>query len=240
MNNIKKVLILGASSDVGATTTKTFLDAGWDVTGHFNSNSKPLKNLKNNYNKLKTFKFNLKNINRFEKYVLKKKSFFKCFDAFVNLTGYLKPTSFQNFRIKDLNEHLNVNYFSSLLVTREVLKGMEKRKWGRIVLSGSIGTKFGGGANTLAYSLSKFNNQFFPSFYKKMYSKNITINTLQIGLAKTKIHKQLKNKSIKKRIKLIPLKRMASSMELANYIYHLCSKKNSLLMGSVINVSGGE
>jgi 3-oxoacyl-[acyl-carrier protein] reductase len=240
MNNIKKVLILGASSDIGTSTTKTFLDAGWEVTGHFNNNSKSLEKLKYNNNKLKTFKFNLKNINSFENYVLKKKSFFKSFDAFVNLTGYLKPTSFENFKIKDLNEHLNVNYFSSLLIIREVLKGMERRKWGRIVLSGSIGTKFGGGENTLAYSLSKFNNQFFPSFYKKMYSKNITINTLQIGPAKTKLHKKLKNKNIKKRIKLIPLKRMASSIELANYIYYLCSKKNSLLMGSVINVSGGE
>ena len=45
---------------------------------------------------------------------------------------------------------------------------------------------------------------------------------------------------MKKRIKLIPLKRMANPDEIANYIYYLCSKKNSLLTGSIINASGGE
>jgi len=240
MKKQKKILILGASSDIGISTINVFLKEGWDVTAHYNSNLKPLKKLMKTNKKLKVFKFNLKNIYKFEKYVLKRKSFFKDFDSFVNLTGYLKPTTFNKFKIQDMYDHLNVNYFSSLLVIREILKSMEKKKWGRIVLSGSIGTKFGGGSNTFAYSLSKFNNEFFPSYYKKLYSKNIIINTLQIGLAKTQLHKKLKSKNMKKRINLIPLKRMANPQELANYIHYLCSEKNSLLTGTIINVSGGE
>ena len=45
---------------------------------------------------------------------------------------------------------------------------------------------------------------------------------------------------MKKRIKLIPLKRMASIEEVSTYIYFLCNEKNKLLTGSVINISGGE
>ena len=92
----------------------------------------------------------------------------------------------------------------------------------------------------MAYSLSKFNNEFFPSYYKTLYPLNIIVNTLQIGVSKTKLHKKLKSKNMKKRIKLIPLKRMANPDEIANYIYYLCSEKNSLLTGSIINASGGE
>ena len=44
---------------------------------------------------------------------------------------------------------------------------------------------------------------------KKIYSKNIIINTLQIGLTKTKLLKKLPNKNYNKRIKLIPINRMA-------------------------------
>ena len=239
MKNSKKILILGASSDIGIATTKLFLEKGWDVVGHYNNNLKSLKKLMSKYNKLKVFKFDLRNIYEFEKYISKKK-FLKNFDSFVSLTGHIKPTTFQNFKIQDMYDHLNANYLSNLLMIRKILKNMKKKKWGRIVLGGSIGTKFGGGSNNLAYSLSKFNNEFFPSYYKKLYPQNIIVNTLQIGVSKTKLHKKLKSKNMKERIKLIPLKRMANPEELSHYIYYLCSEKNSLLTGSVVNVSGGE
>lgn len=237
---MKKILILGASSDIGLLTTRIFLRSGWHVTAHYSRNYKGLKNFANKYNNLKILKFDLKNIAKFEKYILKNKFFLRKFDAFIGLSGYLKSTNFQNFKIKDFYDHLNVNFFSNLLIAREVLKGMEKKRWGRIVLTSSIGTKFGGGKNSLPYSLSKFNNEFFPSYYKNLYSKNITINTLQIGVTNTKLHKKIRSKNLKSRVKLIPLKRMADPAEVANYIFYLCSKENSLLTGSVINISGGE
>jgi len=239
MYKSKKVLILGASSDIGVSTIKVFLKNNWQVTAHYYLNKKAIKKIKHD-SKIEYFQFDLKNILKFEKYVLKNKSFFSKFDAFVNLSGYLKSSTFQNFKLRDLTDHMNVNFYSGLLITREVLKGMEKRNWGRIVLSSSIGTKFGGSADSLAYSLSKFINEFFPSYYKKLYSKNITINTLKIGATDTKLHKRLKNKNMKKRVSLIPLGRLAKTDEVANYIYKLCGKDNSLLTGSVINISGGE
>ena len=44
MKNPKKILILGASSDIGITTTKLFLEKGWEVVGHYNNNLKSLSN----------------------------------------------------------------------------------------------------------------------------------------------------------------------------------------------------
>jgi len=237
----KKVLILGGSSDIGIESIKIFLKNNWDVTAHYNKKKiNPKKLFLNDEKKFNQFKFDLKRLLDFEKYIKKNKKKFNNFDAFINLAGYLKPTSFQRFSLKDLYDHLNVNSFSSFLVSRAVIPGMEKRKWGRIVNTSSIGTKFGGGLNNFAYSLSKFNNEFFPKYYKKLYSSNVTINSLQIGLTKSKLIKKLKNKNYKRRIKLIPLNRMATTEEVANYLYFLCSEKNSLLTGTIINISGGE
>lgn len=108
------------------------------------------------------------------------------------------------------------------------------------MLSSSIGTKFGGGDLTYAYSISKYLNEFFPSEYKKYYKYNVLINSLQIGLTNTKIHKKNRSKNLKKRVSLIPIKRMATTTEVANYILFLCSEENKLITNQNINISGGE
>lgn len=46
--------------------------------------------------------------------------------------------------------------------------------------------------------------------------------------------------NFKKRIKLIPLSRVAKRSEVVSYIYFLTSEKNSLIANQVINISGGE
>jgi NAD(P)-dependent dehydrogenase (short-subunit alcohol dehydrogenase family) len=117
---------------------------------------------------------------------------------------------------------------------------MNNRKFGRVLLSSSVGVKFGGGKSTGLYSLSKYMNEFFFSNYKEFYRKNILINALRIGVTKTKIHKNVKNKNLKKRVSLIPIGRMASTNEVAKYIYFYSSDLNSLTTNKIVDISGGE
>ena len=106
----------------------------------------------------------------------------------------------------------------------------------------SIGVKFGGGVNTYNYSLSKHCLEFIPSRYKVWAKKNVFINNLRIGVTNTKIHKKMKRKSsiMKKRLKLIPMNRMAEPKEISNYITNLTTDKNSYMTGQTVTVSGGE
>ena len=238
--NKKRVLILGASSDIGCAVSDIFLKNNWELTAHYHNNKKSLIKINSHKNKINFLKLDLRKIYFLEKYLKKNKSKFIQFDAFINLSGYFKPTKFSTFKIKEFYEHLNANSLSSYLFIRTVLTGMERRGYGRIVNTTSIGTKFGGGKESFCYSLSKFNNEFFPSDYKKFYSKNVLINTLQIGLANTKMQKKLPNKNLAKRIKMIPVKRITEKEEIAEYLYNLCSEKNTILTGQKINISGGE
>lgn len=234
----KKILILGASSDIGLETVKYFLKNNWVVTAHYNSNKKKLLQL-NNKN-LSLFKFNLTKIKSFEKYIKKNSGKISGYDAFVSLTGYMKLKKFINISSSDLIDHINANYISNLLIIQKILNRMKKKKWGRILLASSIGTKFGGGSLTVPYSISKYLNEFFPSEYKQFYKHNVIINSLQIGVTDTKLHLKNKSKNMKKRIQLIPINKMASTNEVAEYIYFLCSEKNTLITNQVINISGGE
>tara|TARA_B100000242_G_C42607296_1_gene286622 strand:- start:227 stop:481 length:255 start_codon:yes stop_codon:yes gene_type:complete len=83
--------------------------------------------------------------------------------------------------------------------------------------------------------------EFIPNKFKEWSRKNVLVNNLRIGVTNTKIHKKMKKSlNLKKRIRLIPIQRMATSTEISNYIYNLVSQKNSFMTGQTITVSGGE
>jgi|TARA_Y100000389_G_C17457190_1_gene518942 3-oxoacyl-[acyl-carrier protein] reductase len=234
---MKKILILGASSDVGSELVKYYINKNFHVIAHCNKNSKKLKKIKKK--NFKIMQFDLRKINNFEKFV-KNNKIFNDIDIFVSLTGYLKIKKIKDVNVKDFTDHFNVNYLSNFIVTQKIINSMIKKNWGRIVYASSIGTKFGGSNNSFVYSLSKFMNEFFPRPLRNLTKNNILINTLQVGLTDTKLNKIDKNKDMKKRISLIPLNRMAKIKEVIRYIYFLTSEENSLISNEVINISGGE
>ena len=55
---------------------------------------------------------------------------------------------------------------------------------------------------------------------KKISSNNIIYNTVKIGVTDTKFHQKMKNKYISKKVKLIPIKKMALAKDI-EYIFHL-------------------
>ena len=61
-----------------------------------------------------------------------------------------------------------------------------------------------------------------------------------IGVTKTKVHFKTPNKNLKKRVKLIPIKRIASVNEVADYIFFYSSENNTLTTNSIIDIAGGE
>ena len=75
---------------------------------------------------------------------------------------------------------------------------MNKKKWGRIVNLGSIGTKFGGGKIIFPIS-SKIWFGIFPSNTKDWIKNDVLINTIRVGVTKTKLHNRLPSKNMKKK-----------------------------------------
>jgi len=237
---INHVLILGGSSDIGIEVVKYFLKNGWLVSAHYNKNSKKLKNLRNQYSFLEivSLDFNKINESNYKKNFLKK--FNKSYDSIINLIGYIDNKNFYNTKLSNSMKSILINGIIPLLIIQNIIPFMIKRKFGRILNCSSIGIKYGGGKNTYNYSLSKHTSEFIPNVYKDWARKNVYINNLRIGVTNTKIHKNIKNKNIKSRIKLIPAGRMAQPYEIAKLIYYLASTENTFCTGETYSISGGE
>jgi len=242
MKNIKRhVLILGGSSDIGIEVIKFFLKLGWKVTAHYNKSKNKLDKINKKTKKLNLIQFDFSDYENpfIERLIMRK--FDGKYDSIVNLICFLDNKSFEKTSLKDVLKSLCANSLIPILIEKIALKGMLKKKWGRILNCSSIGIKFGGGKYTYNYSLAKHSLEFIPSCYKDWAKKNVLINNLRIGLTNTKVHKRYKkNIKMSKRIKLIPMNRMAESSEISKYINDLVTEKNSFMTGQTITVSGGE
>ncbi len=229
---MKKILILGGNSDIGIKIIDRLIDLKEiSLNIHFNKSF----NYKKYKKKINVIKKDLFNIN--EKNI--KKVFENDYDIIINLIGYVSDQSFNNFSLKEIHKTILINSLIPFLIIRNSIKNMEKKKYGRIINTSSIGVKFGGGVNTFSYSLSKHINEFIPGEIRKLCSKNILYNTLRIGVTNTKFHHKIKNKSLSKRISLIPIKKMASVDDIANYIIFLI-RDNNFITNEIINITGGE
>ena len=239
--NKRHVLILGGSSDIGIEVIKIFLNLRWKVTAHYFKNNKKLYKLKKHYESLEIIKFDFVNSKEsaVEKTIFKK--FNSNYDSIINLIGYIDNKGYENTNLKSILKSIKANALLPILIEKNLVKKMISRKWGRILNCSSIGVKFGGGINSFNYSFSKHCLEFIPNTYKSWAKKNVFINNLRIGVTDTKIHKRMKkNMKLKRRIKLIPINRMAKPGEMAVYIVNLCTENNSFTTGETLTVSGGE
>ena len=238
MKKIKSVLILGASSDIGISVVKKFINEGWYVFAHGNKNTKQLKKLNNLNNKIKIIKSNLNNtkdIRKLIKVISNRKIV-----SFVNLVGYLDNISYSRTDLKSLIKSLTINTLAPNLIKRSLIKNMEKLKFGRILHLSSIGVKYGGSDFTYNYSFSKHALEYIPSYFKKLTKKNILTNVLRVGVVNTKLLRKIKGKNIRIRKNLIPIKRLANAKEISETIYNIASEKNTYISGEIIAIAGGE
>ena len=172
-NRKKHVLILGGSSDIGTEVVENFLRLGWNVTAHFFKNKKKLYTLKKNSKNLNIVKFNFANYNNTNIEKLMVKKFNEKYDSIINLIGYVDNKGFENTNLNSILKSITINALMPILIEKMLVKRMLLQKWGRILNCSSIGVKFGGGANSYNYSLSKHCLEFIPSSYKNWAKKNV-------------------------------------------------------------------
>ena len=230
----KKILILGGSSDIGCELAKILLENDCILHLHYFNNKNILE--RTNSKKIKLIKSNFATTKK--NLILKK--FDNNYDIIINLIGYIDNKNFIKCSYNDLIKAITINSIIPMLIIKKSVNRMIKKKYGRIINTSSIGVKFGGGKNTFSYSLSKHINEFIPGFYKEISSNNIFYNVLRIGLTDTKMHKKIKSKNMIQRIKMIPIKKIAQPVDIANYINFLCMENNNFITNEVININGGE
>ena len=234
----KWTLVTGASSDIGLETVKLLLQEKEFVWCIYRSNSGSLNELKKQYsNNLHISKYDFLEQSELELFIDEIKERKHQIKSFISLASLRRNVEYGEISIADLNDHFFVNTIPSVLAVQELGEAMSEQGYGRIVIGSSIGVKFGGGINSYCYSLTKSASEILPNISKNWVASNVLSNVVRIGVTNTS---SMRSEDLSLRSNLIPIKRPANPIEIANFLVWLGSNENTYISHQIIPISGGE
>jgi 3-oxoacyl-[acyl-carrier protein] reductase len=234
----RRVLVLGASSDIGVALVERFLVADYEVIAHHHANSEAFDGLRSNGHNFDDLQLDLSDLGAVEQ-AAGQDAVTSC-DAVVFLASIAKPSSLERIDPAELEVALRVGAISNFLFMSTMGPAMAARGWGRIVIGSSIGVKFGGGKDSFGYALAQHASEFIPRSARDWASSGVLTNVVRIGVTDTKLHGGFPGRDKEQRARLIPMKRAALPEEIADYLFWMGSEQNSFVTGQVSAISGGE
>ena len=176
-----------------------------------------------------------------ENLVKKTISEFGRIDVLVNNAGITQPIKTVDMTLADFNRIINVNLTGTFIVSKAVMKEMMNAKYGRIVNVGSVSGKRGGGIyGGSHYSAAKAGLLgFSKALAREVMEYNITVNTVCPGVVATEIRKGISEEKERAMIDSIPMKRVATTREIAFSICFLAAEEAAYITGEDIDINGG-
>ena len=134
---------------------------------------------------------------------------------------------------------LDVNLKGVFNMTKAVVRGMMKRRSGRVVNIASV-VGITGNAGQANYSASKAGViGFTKTVAKELASRGVLVNAVAPGFIDTDMTKNLPESAREALLKLIPLSRLGSPDDVARAVLFLSSDLASYITGQVMVVDGG-
>lgn len=168
--------------------------------------------------------------------VLKEKS---RIDVLVNNAGITRDGLAVRMKAGDWDAVLRTNLDGAFLCIQQVLPGMMRNRWGRIInISSVVGQA--GSAGQVNYSASKAGLiGMSKSLAQEMGSRGITVNVVAPGYIATDMTKDLAEERKQKILAQIPLERIGTAEDVAAAVKFLAGDDASYITGHVLAVNGG-
>jgi len=160
-------------------------------------------------------------------------------DILINNAGITADNLLARMSLEDWERVLRTNLTGAFALTREVVRGMMKRRWGRVINVSSVVGMMGnaGQANYAAAKAGLIG--LTKSLARELGSRSITVNAVAPGYVETAMTANLPEASREDLTGAIPLKRLGTVDDVAWAVLYLASEEAGYVTGHVLNVSGG-
>ena len=160
-------------------------------------------------------------------------------DILVNNAGVTRDGLALRMKAEDWDLVLRTNLSGAFFAIQQVLSGMMRERWGRIINISSVVGEAGnaGQANYVASKAGLIG--LTKSLAQEIASRNVTVNAVAPGFVDTDMTAVL-NEDLKNRMKqAIPLGRFGTPDDIAAAVRFLASEEAGYITGHVLDVNGG-
>ncbi|WP_193370830.1 3-oxoacyl-[acyl-carrier-protein] reductase [Pelagibius marinus] len=160
-------------------------------------------------------------------------------DILINNAGLTRDGLAMRMKDEDWQQVLDVNLTAAFRLTRASLKGMMKRRWGRIIgISSIVGVT--GNPGQANYAASKAGLiGMTKSLAQEVASRGITVNCVAPGMIETAMTDALNDQQRERILTAIPMQRLGKSEEIASGVVYLASEEAAYVTGQTLHVNGG-
>ncbi len=164
---------------------------------------------------------------------------FAAVDILVNNAGITRDTLLLRMSLEQWQEVLATNLTGAFAITRELVKGMLRRRWGRVLSISSVVGLMGnpGQANYAAAKAGLIG--FSKALARELGSRGITVNVVAPGYIETAMTAELPAAARSELVEQIALGRLGQVEDVAAAVTYLASEEAGYVTGHVLNVSGG-
>ena len=160
-------------------------------------------------------------------------------DILVNNAGITRDNLLMRMKDDEWQDIIDTNLTSIFTLSKAVLRGMMKKRFGRIVNIGSV-VGSAGNAGQANYAAAKAGViGFSKSMAREVASRGITINVVAPGFIDTDMTKALSDDQKEAIFKDIPANRLGEPDEIAATVAFLVSDGAAYITGETIHVNGG-
>jgi 3-oxoacyl-[acyl-carrier protein] reductase len=157
----------------------------------------------------------------------------------VNNAGITRDNLALRMKDAEWDEVMETNLRSVFRLSRAVLRGMMKARWGRIInITSVVGAS--GNPGQANYAAAKAGIVgMTKSLAAEIGSRNITVNCVAPGFIDTDMTRALPEEQKKLLLGRIPLGRLGTSQDVAAAVAYLASPAAGYVTGTVLHVNGG-
>ncbi len=160
-------------------------------------------------------------------------------DILVNNAGLTRDGLAMRMKDADWENVLEVNLTAAFRLSRAAIKGMMKRKWGRIINISSVVAQTGnaGQANYISSKAGLIG--LSKGLATEVASRNITVNSVAPGFIETAMTDALNDQQREATLARVPAGRLGTPAEIAACVAFLASEEAGYVTGHTLHANGG-
>jgi len=242
MLNEKLVLVTGASRGIGRAIALTLGNAGATVIGTATSDkgaSNITKTFAENNILGKGMMLNVTDNEQISELLKSITTDYGSVDILINNAGITRDNILVRMKEEEWDDIINTNLSSVYKMSKAVLRGMIKKRSGRIIsITSVVGAT--GNAGQSNYAAAKAGIMgFTKSLAREVGVRGITVNAIAPGFIKTDMTDALPDAQKEALASQIPLARLGTVDEISQSVLFLAGESGSYITAQTLHVNGG-